>query len=113
MIDPSFDTQRGWVEVNFAPFFCVLIPRLTLDRAGPLDAINGRHYRSDRIYCDWVRGVLGLRVIYAAGSKLYHLLQQSTDYVRDTDKAGFEEMFVRNEWGAKPPGGTGLLFVDE
>jgi len=46
------------VELNFAPFFCVYIKRMAWDACGGLDHENGRHYRSDRIMCDFVRQVL-------------------------------------------------------
>lgn len=88
----------GYAELAFAPFFCVYIPRATLDSAGPLDHESAPHYRSDRLYCEVVRRILRRRVIYTPHAKVYHFLQQATAALKRQDRDGFEAMFVRNAW---------------
>ncbi len=98
VIDPNFDVARGWVELTYAPFFCVLVTRKALDLCGPLDHVNAPHYRSDRVYCDAVRSHAGLRIIYTAESKLYHFHQRATYDLRDTDANLFKAMRTSEEW---------------
>lgn len=98
VLNPLFDPINGFMELSFAPFFCVYIPRETLRLAGLLDYKNGPHYRSDRLYCDVVRFWLGKRIIYTPHSKVYHFLQQSTTRLKLQDSKMFAAMFVKNNW---------------
>ncbi|MGV2929486.1 glycosyltransferase [Vreelandella venusta] len=86
------------VEITFAPFFCVYIPRETYVRAGPLDAQFGRHYRSDRIYCDVVRHLLGLRIYHVSDACVVHKLQKSTRVLSGRSNSEFDLMFKKNQW---------------
>lgn len=88
------------VEINFAPFFCTYMRREVVDRVGGLDAEFGRHYRSDRIMCDYLRHLLGMRIIYTSQAVVYHKLQKATDGMRKSEKksAEFELMFKKNQW---------------
>ncbi|WP_081618904.1 glycosyltransferase [Thioalkalivibrio sp. ARh3] len=98
LLDPMFDLKNGYMELRYAPFFCVYIPNSTLSGVGPLDVESGPHYRSDRIYCDMVREVLNKKILYTPHSKVYHLVQQSTKILRTLDKEKFDALFVRNNW---------------
>lgn len=73
VIDPCFDIDDAYMELNFAPLFCAFIPADTFNRIGELDSGNGPHYRSDRIICNTIRFFLGQKIIYTPHSKLYHL----------------------------------------
>ena len=86
------------VDVHFIPFFCVYIPRETIDEVGVLDAELGRHYRSDRLYCNAVIQYAKKRIVYTPDSKLYHLHQQSTSSLQKKGDKEFKEMFVDNTW---------------
>lgn len=88
------------VEINFAPFFCTYMRREIVDKVGGLDAEFGRHYRSDRIMCDYLRHLLGMKIIYTSQSVVYHKLQKATDGMRKSDKKSseFELMFKKNQW---------------
>jgi GT2 family glycosyltransferase len=88
------------LELSFAPFFAVYIRRDLITRIGLLDAEYGRHYRSDRVYCDMARHVAGRKIYYAPEAFVVHRLQKATDHLRDTDSHSteFERMFVRNQW---------------
>lgn len=88
VVDPFLVRSRGWVELNYAPFFCVLITRRALDRCGPLDHINAPHYHSDRVYCDAVRLHAGLKIVYTPESKVYHFHERATHDLRRTDGDG-------------------------
>jgi O-antigen biosynthesis protein len=74
----DLDGEPGLYELNFAPFFCVLITRNALNRCGLLDYENAPHFRSDRVYCDAVRNWAKLRIVYTPHSKVYHFHNKST-----------------------------------
>jgi GT2 family glycosyltransferase len=96
---PVFHSGRI-VELNFAPFFCVYIKRDVLDNSMGLDAEYGRHYRSDRIFCNYLRHMMNLKVYYIAEAVVYHKLQKSTDELRSKPEKGtnFDVMFHKNQW---------------
>jgi GT2 family glycosyltransferase len=100
IIHPPLFHDGGATEICFAAFFCVYIRRDAYNRAGPLDAQYGRHYRSDRIYCDFVRHVLGMKIFHQPAAKVFHKLQRSTQTLQKTgQKTGeFELMFRKNQW---------------
>ncbi len=60
------------VELNFTPFFCAYIKRNVWEKCGGLDAEKDRHYRPDRIMCEYVRHILGMKIIYAPKAIVYH-----------------------------------------
>lgn len=95
---PDTNPIKGYVEISFAPFFCVLISRECLTKVGLLDAKNGRHYRSDRLYCDSVRNFAKLRIIYTPRSKLYHFLQQATSHLKTEEPQKYQTIFLENTW---------------
>ncbi|MFQ1820875.1 glycosyltransferase [Aeromonas veronii] len=88
------------VEISFAPFFCTYMRREIVDLVGGLDAEFGRHYRSDRIMCDYLRHLLGMKIFYTSQAVVYHKLQKATDGMRKSDKKSteFELMFKKNQW---------------
>ncbi|MEO0460862.1 MAG: glycosyltransferase [Myxococcota bacterium] len=88
----------GYYELSYAPFFCVYIPTETRHVTPYLDERRGRHYRSDRFYCDAIRLLLRRRVLYTPHSKVYHLLQESTKQLRTHNDVVFTKMFIDNEW---------------
>jgi GT2 family glycosyltransferase len=101
------------LELNFAPFFCTYIKREVLDGSVGLDAEFGRHYRSDRIFCNYIRHIMQLKVYYVDEAVVYHKLQKSTEDLRRRSKKDsiFDIMFQKNQWdpelgsklGYKPP----------
>ncbi|MGB1560683.1 MAG: glycosyltransferase [Sinimarinibacterium flocculans] len=111
VVDPLFDPVNGYVALTFAAFFCVYIPRRTLDEVGVLDHENAPHYRSDRLYCDAVRHLAGRPIVYTPHAKLYHFLQRATAQLRVADPQMFQGMFVKNEWAevtrGAPPARSG------
>jgi len=98
ILDARIDPLRGYVEIKFAPFFCVYITRECIQKAGLLNARDGRHYRSDRLYCDVVREYAGMKIVYTPHSKLYHFLQQSTKHLKGSSTKEFQKIFVDNVW---------------
>ncbi|RVT98682.1 glycosyltransferase [Rhodovarius crocodyli] len=86
------------VELTFAPFFCVLLTAEALRRLGPLDELRGRHYRSDSLYCEAIRAIAGLRILYTPWSKVYHLLQRSTHALSRQSAQDYRVMFEQNRW---------------
>lgn len=100
-ISPVPEVNTGDVyEVDFAPFFCVYIPRKTIEEIGPLSADLGRHYRSDRLYSNAVRHIAKQKIYYISGSRVLHGLQGSTKILRRNgdNPTAFRIMFVKNRW---------------
>jgi len=91
------------VELSFAPFFCVYIKRDVLNNSLGLDAEYGRHYRSDRIFCNYLRHMMHLKIYYIAEAVVYHKLQKSTDMQRNNPEknSNFDIMFRKNKWDEK------------
>lgn len=50
------------LELNFAPFFCTYIKRDTYNKTLGLDPELGRPHRSDRIFSDFIRNYLQLKI---------------------------------------------------
>lgn len=98
ILTPFYDAVPGAVALRFAPFFCVFIPRDVYDALGPLDHLNGPHYRSDNLYCEAVRRILNRPILHTSHSKVYHLLQRATKQLQSADAKLYEAMFRRNEW---------------
>lgn len=89
------------IELNFAPFFCAYIKRDVWEKCGGLDAEKGRHYRSDRIMCEYVRHILGMKIIYTPKAIVRHYLQASTKALeaKTKDLPDNELIFPKNQWG--------------
>ena len=98
VLRPLHYKYGGCVELKYAPFFCVYIPRATFDAVGLLDEENGPHYRSDWLYCDAVRTLAKRKIIYAPHSKVYHFVQKATNEMKSTDARMYKCMFVDNSW---------------
>lgn len=94
--------ERGYVELTFAPFFCVYITRSCLEHVGLLDQKQGRHYASDRLYCDQARNKHQYRIVYTPHAKVYHLLQKSTAALQKANPKLYRTMFVKNSWDDLP-----------
>lgn len=86
------------IELSFAPFFCVYIRRDVFAKAGYLDAQHGRHYRSDRIYCDVIRHILDLKIYYVSSSVVFHKLQKSTANMKKQKSDDYQLIFLQNKW---------------
>lgn len=92
------------VELSFAPFFCVYIKRAAWDLCGGLDHSNGRHYRSDRIMCDYIRQILKQRIVYTPMAIVYHAVQAATKELERKsagDDGEYRTMLINNVWPAE------------
>ena len=89
--------EFGFTELTFAPFFLVMITRECFNKLGYLDEKNGRHYKSDRLYCQKATEN-DIEIVYTPFSKAYHLLQQSTVALKDSDVEMYKTIFVKNDW---------------
>jgi glycosyltransferase involved in cell wall biosynthesis len=96
---PVFHSGRV-VEISFAPFFCVYIKRDVMNSSMGLDAEYGRHYRSDRIFCNYIRHIMNLKIYHLEDAVVYHKLQKSTDDLRrnSNERENFDIMFYKNQW---------------
>lgn len=98
----------GPVELTYAPFFAVYLRRDAWAAAGPLDAEHGRHYRSDRLYCDLLRVFLRRRLWYVPDAHAIHKLQRATAALQQQGAAGdYEMMFRQNRWDAEAAAALG------
>lgn len=91
------------VELSFAPFFCVYIKRAIWEACCGLDHENGRHYRSDRIMCDFVKQVLKLRIVYTPEARVHHAAQVATNALTRSNRgdSDYHLMLVKNIWPAE------------
>jgi GT2 family glycosyltransferase len=90
------------VELSFAPFFCAYIRRDVLEKSIGLDAEFGRHYRSDRIFCDYITHVMNLKIYYISKAKVYHKLKRSTQILSNSNKkSDFDMIFLKNQWDSE------------
>ncbi len=87
----------GFTSMTFAPFFLVMITRECFNVLGYLDEKNGRHYKSDRLYCEKALEN-NIDIVYTPFSKAYHLLQQSTVALKESDVQMYKTIFVKNDW---------------
>ena len=85
------------LELNFAPFFCTYIKREVYNKTIGLDSEIGRHYVSDRLFCDLVRYILNLKVYQVSDAIVYHKSQAATNKLRENNK-DFDTMFIKNQW---------------
>ncbi|MBE6140583.1 MAG: glycosyltransferase [Firmicutes bacterium] len=85
------------LELNFAPFFCVYIKRDVLNNSFGLDAELGRHYRSDRIFSDYVKHVMGLKIYHTSNAVVYHKLLKSTRKLKQNE-AKYDLIYLKNRW---------------
>jgi O-antigen biosynthesis protein len=96
ILDPALVPSTGLVELSFAPFFCVYLERSVIDALGPLDEDGAPHYRSDRLYCEALRRLLGRKVVYTPHAKVYHFLQRATQALAARSPPEYDALFVRN-----------------
>ena len=87
-----------YTEVSFAPFFCVYIKRDTYNMSIGLDAELGRHFRSDMIFCNYVRTVLGEKIYHVSDAIVYHKLQQATSILKKKSEEEHDLLYVQNRW---------------
>ena len=85
------------LKLNFAPFFCTYIKRDVYNKTMGLDSEIGRHYVSDRLFCDLIRYILNLNVYQVSDAIVYHKSQASTNKLRENNQE-FNTMFVKNQW---------------
>lgn len=86
------------IEITYAPFFCIYMKRNVLNNLPALDEEHGRHFRSDRIFCDYVRNILGFRICYAANATVYHHHQISTAQLKNESPELYRTMYEQNAW---------------
>lgn len=85
------------LELTFAPFFCTYIKREVYNKTLGLDSEIGRHYVSDRLFCDFIRYILNLKIYQISDAIVYHKSQASTNILRKNNK-DFNTMFIKNQW---------------
>lgn len=94
---PLFSDGRD-IEIAYTPFFCVYIKREVLNKLPVLDEEHGRHFRSDRIFCDYVRDMLGYKIYYAPDAIVYHHHQYSTNELKSNSPELYRTMYEQNAW---------------
>ena len=87
----------GALELNFAPFFCTYIKRDIYNKTLGLDAELGRHYRSDRIFSDYIRHILKMKIYQCPDAFVFHKHQVATKKLKE-NKSKFHYMFDKNQW---------------
>lgn len=90
-----------YTEVSFAAFFCVYIKRETYNMSIGLDAELGRHFRSDMIYCNFIRTVLNKKIYHVSEARVYHKLQQATSTLKEKSEEKHDMLYVQNRWSTE------------
>ena len=85
------------LELSFAPFFCVYIKREVYNKTLGLDSELGMHYASDRIFSNYVRHILKLKIYHTSDAKVYHKTQISTKKLEE-NKNEYDIIFNKNKW---------------
>ena len=89
------------LELNFAPFFCTYIKRDIYNKTLGLDPELGRHQCSDRIFSDFIRHYLQLKIYQAPNAFVYHRRQVATNTLRRTKKEEYDYVYTKNQWDPK------------
>ncbi|RAP53530.1 MAG: hypothetical protein BZ138_00620 [Methanosphaera sp. rholeuAM270] len=87
-----------YTQISFAPFFCVYIKRETYNMSNGLDEEHGRHFRSDMIFCNYVRTILGQKIYHVSEARVYHKLQQATSTLKEKSEDKYDLLYVQNRW---------------
>lgn len=90
-----------YTEISFAAFFCVYIKRDTYNMSLGLDAELGRHFRSDMIYCNYIRKVLNQKIYHVSEARVYHKLQQATSTLKEKSEEEHNMLYVQNRWSSE------------
>ena len=85
------------LELSFAPFFCTYIKRDVLNNSFGLDAELGRHYRSDRIFSEYVRHIMNKKIYHVSDAVVYHKLQKATQSLKKNEDK-YDMMLFKNKW---------------
>lgn len=93
---PTFH-DGNLLELNFAPFFCTYIKRDIYNKTLGLDSELGRHYRSDRIFSDFIRHILQLKIYQSPNAFVYHKHQIATNKLKEK-KEEYDYIFNKNQW---------------
>lgn len=97
-------TERGWSEVNFGEFLCMLVSRQVIERIGLIDESYGMAYFDDTDYCRRAQDA-GFLCVRAKAAYVFHLEGRS---LKDTwsRTRGRQQQFDRaaqlfaSRWGA-------------
>lgn len=88
-----------------AAFFCVMMPRTTYERVGPLDEAFGRGFFEDDDYCRRIEQT-GARIVCAEDVFIHHHLSASFDKLKQQDRQKlFEDnkRIYEDKWGKWMP----------
>ena len=66
------------LELNFAPYFCLYIKRDVLNNSVGFDAELGKYNRSNKIFTDYVRNIMELKMYHTSNAIVYHNLIKTT-----------------------------------
>ena len=62
------------------------------------DSKTGRHFKSDKRYCELVRNKYRFSIIYTPHSKVYHSLQQAIKDLKRKRPDQYQIIFEKNTW---------------
>jgi GT2 family glycosyltransferase/glycosyltransferase involved in cell wall biosynthesis len=97
---------RGeWFELSVAAFFCVMMPRSTYERCGPISEDYGVGFYEDDDYCRLVESV-GLRVACAEDVFVHHYLSASFNKLGEERKLALlatNRAVYEAKWGPWTP----------
>lgn len=84
------------LELNFAQYFCTFIKRDVLDNSIGFDAELGRDNRSNKIFTNYIRNIMGLKMYHTSNALVHHNMIRTAPKVKNTDQT--ESTNLKNQW---------------
>ena len=88
-----------FLELKLAPFFCTYLKRDVLDKSCGFDSRLGKHYHSMRLFSEYVRNILGLKIYHVSNSVV---ISNISEDARNSEPLNIYDFnFSKNQWDRK------------
>lgn len=84
------------LELNFAQYFCLYLKRDVLDNSVGFDAELGRDGRSNKIFTNYIRNVMGLKMYHTSNALVYHNIIRTSRKVKNNNQS--YSINLKNQW---------------
>nr|WP_295607494.1 glycosyltransferase [uncultured Methanobrevibacter sp.] len=88
-----------FLELKLAQFFCTYLKRDVLNRTSGFDSRLGKHYHSMRLFSEYVRNILGLKIYHVSNSVV---ISNISEDARNSEPLNIYDFnFSKNQWDRK------------
>ena len=88
-----------FLELKLAQFFCTYLKRDVLNRTSGFDSRLGKHYHSMRLFSEYVRNILGLKIYHVSNSVVISNISEDD---RNSEPLNIYDFnFSKNQWDRK------------